>query len=144
MGFGVVGFLMTFVVLSSSAFVFLMYQQQQQQGGTTDINSRTIEAQVLQSPRIVDMLSSNPLLSDSSSSFQSHDHGLYYTYDGFTKGEGGGGTPIFVTDYRDYVALKETPLGKLIIKRAEDLSATIPILGPPFQKADAATQDKVH
>merc|ERR1719491_1807543 len=132
---------MTFVVLSSSAFVFLMYQQQQQ-GGTTVINS-TLEAQVLKSPRIVDLLSSNPLLSDSSS-FQSHDHGLYYTYDGFTKGEGGGGTPIFVTDYRDYVAQKETPLGKLIIQRAKDLSATILILGPPFQDADAATQDKVH
>jgi len=34
-----VGFMLTFVVLSSSAFVFLMYQQQQQGGGTTVINS---------------------------------------------------------------------------------------------------------
>ena len=131
---------MTFVVLSSSAFVFLMYQQQQQGGGSHVINS-TIEAQVLKSPRIVDMLSSNPLLSDSSS-FQSHDNGLYYTYDGFITKGGGGGTDIFVTDYDDYVQQLDTPLGQLLLERAKDLSATILILGKHFQDADAATQHK--
>jgi len=121
--------MLAFVVLSSSAFVFLMNQQQQQ--GTDANVSSTIEAQVLkaQAPANVDV-----------SSLTSHDNGLYYTYDEFSKG--GGGAPIFVAEYDDYGAQLGTPLGDLIIKNAKEVSATILILGETFNDADLATQEK--
>jgi len=112
-----------------------MNKQQGTPFSSTAVISTIGEAQVLkeQSPSIVDMLSSNPLISDSSS-FTSHDNGLYYTYDGFSRGAG---SPIFATDYADYVAEMETPLGKFISKNAENAGASILILGQHFQDADA-------
>mmetsp|Transcript_43595 Transcript_43595/g.44290 ORF Transcript_43595/g.44290 Transcript_43595/m.44290 type:complete len:176 (-) Transcript_43595:68-595(-) len=123
--FGSVGFMIAFVVLSSSAFVFLMNKQQGTPFSSTDVISTIGEAQVLkeQAPGNVDL-----------SPFTSHDNGLYYTYDGFSRGAG---SPIFATDYADYVAEMETPLGKFISKNAENAGASILILGQHFQDADA-------
>jgi len=74
------------------------------------------------------------------SPFTSHNNGLYYTYDGFSKG-GEGGAPIFITTIEDYKAEMGTPLGELIVKNAENAGASVIILGSSFQDAD---YDKVE
>mmetsp|Transcript_9247 Transcript_9247/g.10252 ORF Transcript_9247/g.10252 Transcript_9247/m.10252 type:complete len:265 (+) Transcript_9247:169-963(+) len=128
--FGSVGFMIAFVVLSSSAFVFLMNKQQGTPFSFSAVGSTIGEAQELLKEQAPDNVDLSP--------FTSHDNGLYYTYDGFSRGAG---SPIFATDYADYVAEMETPLGKFISKNAENAGASILILGQHFQDADA---DKVE
>jgi len=124
--FGSVGFLIAFVVLSSSAFVFLLNQQKGTTFSSADVGA--IEVQVEKAPKLslTGVLSSTPMLT---SSFKAHDDELYFTYDDFSKGgEGLGGTPIFIAQYDDYVQQLNTDLGDLIIKKAKEVNALILIV----------------
>jgi len=131
--FGYSGFLIAFVTLSSSAFVFLLNRE-----ATFPTEVGNIEAQVAkvqrplyESPDILDVLSSPELMTSSFQGSETANGERYFIYDDFSGGEshqGGKGKPIFIVSFEDYKAQTVphlTKLGKLIIKTAKQIHATI-------------------
>jgi len=135
--FGYTGFLIAFVTLSSSAFVFLLNR-----GTTFPTEVGNIEAQVAKvqrpsydSPDILDILSSPKQMTSSFEVSETANGNRYYTYTDFSEGKshkGGKGKPIFVVTYEDYKAQVHPPggggpteLANLIINKAKELQATI-------------------
>jgi len=131
--FGYAGFLIAFVTLSSSAFVFLLNR-----GATFPTEVGNIEAQVAkvqrplyESPDILDVLSSPELMTSSFEGSETANGERYFTYEDFSGGEshqGGKGKPIFVVSFEDYEAQTVphlTQLGNLIIEKAKQIHATI-------------------